>query len=296
MQKRMREIIALVVLIALIVGVVAFMAWYLHVGHNWNAAANVIDDMVGSMDRYSVVVYEGTKPVPEDDEIALSSNQASDKKSSSDGSSNSADSEASSEVVASSADSTSVNSASSAASEGTEESSGSAESSASSKADSSVSSSSAAKDSGTVEEKDDEVLTLGNVTESYGDKGAVVIQVHLDDMSLYEDPVIVSKGGKRIGIISTMNPLSSVKARVAAKELRGNYAVDTVIAILEDREDVRDGLSNIDIAICLKGEDVPEGGVMIGGTFTVGVPYIGEVQAVIIPKSGVLTSKTITSL
>ena len=62
MQKRTREIVALVILLVLLVGGICGVAWYLLVGHNWNAAASLIDDHIGTMDDYSVVLCEGAPP------------------------------------------------------------------------------------------------------------------------------------------------------------------------------------------------------------------------------------------
>lgn len=62
MQKRTREIIALVLLVVLLVGGVGAAAWYIFVGHNWNAAATRIDDRIGSMEGYTVILCEGAIP------------------------------------------------------------------------------------------------------------------------------------------------------------------------------------------------------------------------------------------
>ena len=62
MQKRTREIIALVLLIVLGIGGISAMAWYILVGHNWNAAATSIDDRIGNMDGYTVILCEGAVP------------------------------------------------------------------------------------------------------------------------------------------------------------------------------------------------------------------------------------------
>ena len=60
MDKRKREIIALVLLMALLLGGAGFFGFYLTNGHKWNLAATTIDDTVGNMDGYVVVLYEGT--------------------------------------------------------------------------------------------------------------------------------------------------------------------------------------------------------------------------------------------
>ena len=64
MEKRKREILALCLLVVLGVIVAGAMAWYMLVGHSWNKAASHIDDLVGSMDGYTVIVYEGTLSRP----------------------------------------------------------------------------------------------------------------------------------------------------------------------------------------------------------------------------------------
>lgn len=68
MQKRTREIIALIILLALLVGGICGVAWYLLVGHNWNAAASLIDDRIGAMEGYNVVLCEGVPPHVEADD------------------------------------------------------------------------------------------------------------------------------------------------------------------------------------------------------------------------------------
>ena len=62
MQKRTREIIALVLLVVLCIGGISAMAWYILVGHNWNATATSIDDRIGNMSGYTVVLCEGSIP------------------------------------------------------------------------------------------------------------------------------------------------------------------------------------------------------------------------------------------
>ena len=64
MQKRTREILALVLLLALAVIGVSAMAWYILVGHNWNVAASNIDDSIGQMDGYTVILCESAPTAP----------------------------------------------------------------------------------------------------------------------------------------------------------------------------------------------------------------------------------------
>lgn len=66
MEKRTREILALVMLVVLALAVAFAMGWYILIGHNWNIAAVHIDDYVGEMRGYTVIVYEGVEPSPVD--------------------------------------------------------------------------------------------------------------------------------------------------------------------------------------------------------------------------------------
>lgn len=60
MQKRTREIAALLILGLLVVVVAFAMGYYILIGHNWNRAASTIDEQLGTMDGYTVIIYQGT--------------------------------------------------------------------------------------------------------------------------------------------------------------------------------------------------------------------------------------------
>ena len=60
MSTRTREIVAILLLVLLVIGGFMAMMGYLIVGHGWNVTATNIDDHMGNMDGYSVVVYDGT--------------------------------------------------------------------------------------------------------------------------------------------------------------------------------------------------------------------------------------------
>lgn len=73
MGKRTREIVALVLLALLGLIVLAAMGWYIFIGHNWNITASNIDESVGEMDGYTVILYEGqTLPQTERNKISNS--------------------------------------------------------------------------------------------------------------------------------------------------------------------------------------------------------------------------------
>ena len=74
MGKRTREIVALVMLALLGLIVLAAMVWYIFIGHNWNIAASNIDESIGQMDGYTVILYEG-QTLPSTERNRISSNQ-----------------------------------------------------------------------------------------------------------------------------------------------------------------------------------------------------------------------------
>ena len=60
MNKRTREKVALVVFLLLAFGVAVAVLGYFSTGRTWNVAASVVDDTVGRMEGYTVLVYDGT--------------------------------------------------------------------------------------------------------------------------------------------------------------------------------------------------------------------------------------------
>ena len=74
MDKRTREIVALVLLVVLLAVAACAMVWYLLIGHNWNVAATNIDDRVGEMEGYTVLLYDG-QTLPETERMRISNAQ-----------------------------------------------------------------------------------------------------------------------------------------------------------------------------------------------------------------------------
>ncbi|MBQ9041259.1 MAG: hypothetical protein IJ111_00400 [Eggerthellaceae bacterium] len=233
MQKRTREIIALVLLIVLGIAGVSAMAWYILVGHSWNAAASLIDDHFGSMEGYTVVLCEGTMPYNANAEDAK--DVAPEER---------AVGEPVREIAS--------------------------------------------------DIPDDESLSIAHVAESYVEKDAQVVMVDVENPRDYADPVIVSRNGKRIAVFYASGPRADLAARQMVKQLR-HYAVNVSICITDDLEAVERGLGRVDIAICTDRKAIDENGY-IGKTYTVGLPYVGQVRAVLLAPSGYVSSKAISSL
>lgn len=237
MQKRTREIIALVLLIVLGVAGVSAMAWYILVGHNWNEAASLIDDHFGSMEGYTVVLYEGTMPY--NATVEDGNPQAKDQAPAS-----RAMGETAREIAP--------------------------------------------------EDPEGGQLVLSQVAESYIEKDAQVVNVDITDVGAYSDPVIVPRNGKRIAVFYAGGPRADLSARQSEKHLRA-YDVDVCVCIIDDLEAVERGLGHVDIALCTDRKALDANGY-IGRTYTVGVPHVGQVRAVLMAPSGFISSKVLTSL
>ncbi|MCH4184103.1 MAG: hypothetical protein LKF61_01305 [Eggerthellaceae bacterium] len=59
MNQSLREKIALVVFLVLVVLTLLGGVVYLNVGHNWNVTASSIDDAAGSLEGYTAILYDG---------------------------------------------------------------------------------------------------------------------------------------------------------------------------------------------------------------------------------------------
>lgn len=239
MQKRTREIVALVILLVLLVGGICGVAWYLLVGHNWNAAASLIDDRIGTMEGYNVVLCEGAPPHVD---------------ASADG-----DDGAESNLVKFA-----------------------------------VGVPSALADNGFGFLLDRQITT-DKVAKAYQAKGALTLKVDISSPSLYSDPVIVPRDGRRIAIYSVKGPHQELASRMALRIIK-KYDVDFTICLFDDIDALEKyGLGDANIGICLDRK-AHANGEYYGNTFTISAPNFGQVEAVIISPSGFMLTKTINEL
>lgn len=248
-------------LVVLGIAGVSAMAWYIFVGHNWNEAASNIDDRIGTMDGYTVVLFEGTRMFEYDpaDEVLPKSQDASSASApsaQSDQPESGDDAEAANhEVVELDGDDAVLD--------------------------------------GLVPDSS-EPITVAQAVESYLDKEAQTVNVDVTDLRAYDDPVIVSRNGQRMAIFHASGPRPDFAARTMTKQL-ADADIDVYVCLIDDSKAVERGLGHVNIAICtdpltsLRGHHV-------GRTYVVGVPYEGEVGAVLIAPSGFVSSKVLSSL
>ena len=232
MQKRTREILALVLLGVLLLVGVGVMGYYILVGHNWNVTASNIDDSIGKMDGYTVFLYEGTRPSPAEAERISDAQPLLER----------------------------------GISKETRESNGGGE-----------------------------PIDIADAVKSYQEKGATVFMLDVANMTRYSEPYVVGKNGKRVGLMSAMAPVRKTEMRRAVIGLDRQEA-DCIVALTDDAEVCKPIVGGISIIVCDDPVEESPRDEYRGSSYCVGVPYVGEIQAVLMSPSGVLSSKTITEL
>lgn len=297
MEKRTREILALILLVVLGLSVAFGMGWYILVGHNWNRAATHIDDLVGSMDGYTVIVYDGVVKDHKTSSREKASSSSSAASTSSGGNASAKAGEpAGSSPSSASASSTGTNDTGDLASEAAPSASAATAASSSSFA-ASASSSAGSSASSASSESSASGVDAQAVAESYRDKGAAVVVLGKDCMKRYEEPEILFKNGKRIGVFSFSDRYRLNYARIRA-DIRylQDHSVDFIIAIVQDKSFLKGCLTGIDLLVLRRDAGIPETGEFKKSTFCVDSPFLDEVQAVIVSPSGVITSRTVKEL
>lgn len=285
MQKRTREIAALVLLAVLGAGAMLAMGWYILAGHGWNVTASNIDDSIGQMDGYTVLLLEGTRQ-PEAVEAKRLAREAAEAASSSGAAPSAAaagEGAAPSDAAAApdaAADAAAAPEPSAAAGGG--ESGGVAE----------PPSDDAADGDALDIEVDGEGFSIDALGESYRDKGAEVYRIDVAGRNLYAEPLVVSRGERRVGVFALDYPARPA-AVMTAQKLLARQEADLKVVITNDPtlEDAR--LPGIDIIICDIADEEPLKGYYRNSAYCVDTPYEGEVEAIIISPSGVVSSKTI---
>ena len=138
-------------------------------------------------------------------------------------------------------------------------------------------------------------MTLDEVVTDYREKGATVFVLHPEDQELYKGTAVLNKNGVWIGAISVDGKMSRRAVSRQAQELK-ERGVDFVIACVSDARLIENPVDGVDILVSTADEDIPSGGRYSGSTFCSDSPYVGNVQAVIISPSNVISAKVVDSL
>lgn len=328
MAGRSREKIALFIFTLLMVGGLLIAGAYMLATHSLNIAATRIDDIFGSMDDYTVLVYEGTI---DPHETAEASDDSSDDAASDDAASGRdaadaddgaerGDSASEKDALADSA-STSANRETADAAQSSDDRAladgeatpGSSEHLAN---DEAASESSADSDGGSAapsdesesfdpiaalaklagsplsgDGQDEDPVSVDEVLDEYRGKGAYVYELSVSDPSKYETGKVLTLGALRVGIFSTddVMPEHEVESMVRYFDM---HDVDVVVAVAPVRNCIR-SLEGIDILVTTADAKVSTLGSTLGGTFVVQAPQKGSVGVIMITPSTIASSKVV---
>lgn len=264
-------------------------------------AAAFVDETVGSMESYSVVIFKGTavdetligtdKTIISADEAQISTDSSPDATSSS---SNSASS-ASSGTTSTSSEKKSKDKLSTLPPSNTMQEAFTSESTLSSPNNFDLSDfimslfARASKQT----ENDREKLFVSDINDIYSSKGAETLTLNLDDLDRYTQPVIYKKGNKRIAVFSVDRYISRVKLNALTSDLQ-DQDVDFIIAITP-RTELISTFDDIDACIITTATDEVEDRASDKTLIAVS-PNTTEVGALIITSNNMAHLKTIKEL
>ncbi len=287
LSSKSREKVALAVFAGLIIAFICVVIIYIVVGHSWNVAAARLDDSLGSMDGYTAILYDGVEH-PEE------ATTKDSKKSDTSGDESTASGSKSSSSSASDTTSKGDEASSPMSDESSSSKDKSSSSSSASSSSSSASSSSSSKSSSSSAQETTEPIYADEVQADYEEKGANTLVLDSSDLAYYERGVILTRGDERFGVIGVRksSDMSDIKEQLSwFKKRKVNY----IIALTDNLKRVNK-LSGIDIVISTKDESSLTVGKNVKGMYCVKAPEEGNVGAVIISPSKVVSSKVITEL
>lgn len=279
MEKRAREKAGLAIFLILVALGGILLGGYFLTGRSWSVAATMVDDTVGSLDRYTVVAFNGII-APEEEASGTKANGSS-----------------SARTLSGSASKTETKSESlreidpeftmrdafgdskgSAAEPGVRESILSI-----------------------LERQDrrksalDDSVYVSDVRDLYALKGADGLTLNLTDSSRYAEPVVLSTGTKRLGVFSVSSYISRAKLTSIVAQLEEEGA-DSVICIAP-RTNLISTFDGIDVVILTKPEE--EGASderEHPTTLVVESPEIGDVGVVLFSSNNVPSFKVVKEL
>lgn len=291
MEKRAREKAGLAVFLILVALGGILLGGYFLTGRSWSVAATMVDDTVGSLDRYTVVTFNGVI-TPQEEATSARETRSSSARSSSSTASN-ASSNGSSSSASSAATSSEVlremdpeftmrdafgDSKGSAAEPGVRESIQSI-----------------------FERQDrrksalDDTVYVSDVRDIYALKGANGLTLNLSDPSRYVEPVVLSAGAKKLGVFSVSAYISRAKLTSVINQLEEEGA-DSIICIAP-RTSLISTYDGIDVVILTKPEEeVTSDERDHPSTLVVESPEVGDVGVVLLSSNNVPSFKVVKEL
>lgn len=306
----------LVALLLMIVLISVCACAYMNTAKSWTVAASHVDDAMGSMDGYAVILYPGTtEPEPEESYIpkaegglfaALSDDGAAEVSSEEDVASNDVEGLSEGAFASESSDgsvpaSSSVGTLSSSADSASEGQLGEGV-----EAGEEELSENAAKARSFAErflplisdstEEDPEPLFVSDVRNDYMEKNASVLTLDALSAERYAEPCVFLLDGKRVGVFSVDAPISQTRLNVFL-EFFSQKKADVVLCLTSLGSNLAsfDGIDIVVVTNAAEGSYSTIGSDE-DGAFVVLAPERGSVGAIFITSNNVVSSKVIDEL
>lgn len=281
MENRKRERVALAIFLVLVTLGGLLLAAYFLTGRSWSVAATMVDDTMGSLDRYTVVAFSGV--IPEGKLEAAEESSGSSASSSASGSSSSSSSAASASASEHEVgpEFTMMDAFGESPDQPGEIGIGDSVKSVFEREDRRASS------------HGDDVY-VSDVRDLYSMKGADGVTLSLSDLSKYADPVVLSAGTKKVGVFSAASYVSRAKLKSIVETLKDDGA-DTIVCIVP-RTPFLSTYDGIDVVALASAPDGPPDERDTGDTLVVQSPEAGDVGVVILSSNNVPTYKVVKEL
>lgn len=249
--KITRDRIALVVFIVMVLGTLAVLGIYFFASRSLTVAANRVDDTLGMMEGYTVIIYPGTLPIT----TSMPTTETP---------------EADEDTSSTEGDKLSESNAAQTSAEGIEQ----------------TIDNEAATESG--------ITILDQVTSQYELKGAMVVQLDLQNPDVYTTPRILSAGERKIGVFS----IDRFYSRTRLKELTDalhNSGASILCLLTPDARFVKDpALVNLILETTSK-PTLPATGHYVGSTLIVDLLPENSVGVVAVSASNVLSASQVSA-
>lgn len=275
MENRKRERAALAIFLVLVALGGLLLGAYFLTGRSWSVAATMMDDTVGTLDRYTVVAFNGV--IPED---GLEPAEESSGLPASSGGSDSSSSFSTSEREV--------------APEFTMRDAfgGSSDQPAEIGIGDSVMSVFEREDRRASAHGDD--VYVSDVRDLYSMKGADGVTIGLSDLSRYADPVVLGAGAKKIGVFSTTAYVSRAKLKSIVGALKDDGA-DTIVC-LAPRTSLLSTFDGLDVVVLSAAPDGRSDERDTGDALVVQSPEVGDVGVVLLSSNNVPSYKVVKEL
>lgn len=280
MEKRAREKVGLAIFLVLVALGGLLLGGYFLTGRSWSVAATMVDDTVGSLDRYTVVAFSGTI-TPEEEKSSAKGNGSSP--------SSSSYSASSSSSAASSSEPLGEIEPEFTMRDAFGESNGSVAEPGVRESIRSI-----------LERQDrrksaqDDTVYVSDVRDLYALKGANGLTLNISDPSIYAEPMVLNAGTKKLGVFSLSAYISRAKLKSVIAQLEEDGA-DSIICIAP-RTSLISTYDDIDVVILTQPQEGTTDEREHPSTLVVESPEVGDVGVVLLTSNNVPSFKVVKEL